>query len=215
MDLEKEIEDINKLGTYVKAGYMLSLLAPERNSHFVVFEEDEPNTFELDGKTIQIKKGHIVNKIDGRIPDEFWENVTAKYRYFTQKEYFKKLSTGYIVRIINYLLALKDECLPVSLQGVIANEQLSERILEPFDNKIIAELVFIDTVKEFMDKEEGVVSYLKTKIEKKEHCEPSTIVLSYLLFNHQTELINKWMFSQEDLKELLKSMGISDDIIYG
>lgn len=214
MDLEQEIEKINNLGTYVKAAYMMCLLAPERETSFIVFEEDEPTTFEFEGKTIQVKKGHIVNKKDRRIPDEFWDNVTAKYRHFNQKEYFQKISAGYIVKIINYLLALKDESLAVSEQGVLANEQLTEIILEPFDDKIIAELVFINTVQEFMDNEDGVVSYLKSKMEKKEHCEPSTIVMAYLLFKHQTELINKWMFSHQELKDLLKIMGISDDVLW-
>lgn len=206
---KKDIDAINEMGTWVKAAYMLALLKPTANSNFIVFDEDVPESFMLDDKEIHFKKSHIVNKHDARIPNDFWKNLTAKYSYLTNEEYFKKIAVAYTTRMLCFLVS---EIVPdFEPKSVIENELLINQILAPFDVKVYAELVFIDKMRNFLNENDVLKNYLKNKQEKKEAIEPSLIIMSYLLEKYQKELLNNWMFDGKTLKEILRILKISDD----
>ena len=160
--IEKDIELLNNVSFLVKAFYMSALLKPDEKTKYVVFDEDEPNTFKYEGKDVQIKKGHLLHKTDNRVP---WDNITAKYTYQTNAQMFKKLSASYITKAINIILAKKGN------EFMTGNDYLNEEIfvvklLEPFPLEVYAELVNYDKLSEFIDTDKDVSEYFEDNSEK-------------------------------------------------
>ncbi len=205
--IEKDVELLNNVSFLVKAFYMSALLKPDEKTKYVVFDEDEPNTFKYEGKDVQIKKGHLLHKTDNRVP---WENITAKYTYQTNAQMFKKLSASYITKAINIILAKKGN------EFMTGNDYLNEetfvvKLLEPFPLEVYAELVNYDKLSEFIDTDKDVSEYFEDNDEK--NVRPGFFILFYLLRKHQTALINNWMFSHEMLEDVLRIMNISNDVL--
>lgn len=209
------IKMLTETRSHVKKNYELAALNPEEENQYRLFEEDEPLPYKHNGFDVKIKKGNLVS-INNEDVD--WTKITAKYRTITNDEFFRIMSNGYISKEALVLYSERNEDFKENykVDGLFFKE-LIEKILVPFGRDVLFELADYEKMKEFVETDEDVVRFFNDEEEGKPEVKwellsklPTSIILFYLVKNHRDELVEKWMFGEEELKELLSVMNINE-----
>ena len=155
----KELKQtIDSSGWFIKSAFMMTLLKPDEESHYVIFEEDS-SYFEYEGKDVHIEKGRMLHENDNRVP---WDTITGKYRHVTNEEFFKQIALGYISKAALILFSEKDTFYDDSFdKDNLMNWVLIKTILKVFDRNVYMELADFDTLRYFIETDEDVVAFFK------------------------------------------------------
>lgn len=203
----KEDSELMTIETLIKAQYMLAALKPDAESHYVIFIEDDPLSFTYNDKEVKIKTGQILHAFDERVP---WDKITAKYQKLTNARLYTIMIFNYINRVCENIWK---EHFPES-----------DCILDTFSvDKATAFLSNHDKfsigleLEEFCKSDTEVQEYFEIFEKHPEYSplfkNPACLVLFYLIKKKQNETISNWTFSDNELKELLNIMNISNDIL--
>lgn len=197
MDISKE--------TFIKMQYMLSQLKPDDSSYYVIFTSDETLPIKYNGNDVILQKGVIIHKNDEEIP---WDKITDKYRTTTNKEFFSIIIFRYIAETI---VNIWKERLSINTK---IDRDLFEKTLVGFNESDMFSIAL--DIQNFCNDDKDITDFFDL-FNKQEHSEffktPICLIPLFTIRKFQEKTINNWQFSNDELKELLRIMNISDDIL--
>lgn len=189
---------------FIKMMYMLSRLKPDDISSYVIYN-DEPMEINYKDTQIVLQKGSVLCKKDENFP---WAEISGKCFTITNKQFFTFIITRYLVTVC---VELWKEHLSTD---TIIEKELFDKALIGFDDEDMFSISL--NIQSFCNDNIHIQNFF-TSFNEKEHTElfktPACLIPLFIINKFQEKTLNNWQFGNEELKELLQIMNISEDVI--
>lgn len=189
--------------TILKAKYMLFGLNPDGDSDYVRVVETS-----LDNK---YKKGELYNRYQDEIDE------TVKTEPVSNKDLFMIMITNYTYEVLENL---NEKYFPnINLEDYDTLIRQNVKMLKnDTEDDFVSAGKILDlsiNLEEFCEYNDEVIHYLKNKDKNIYEIfnNASCLILFYGIWKHQSSVIKNWLYSKEELEELLKIMNISNDVL--
>lgn len=189
--------------TILKAKYMLFGLNPDGNSEYVRITETS-----LDGK---YKKGEMYNHYENKIDD------IVKTEPISNKELFMIMVTNYTYEVLEKLNKKYFPNTKLDDYDILVRQNVKMLKNDTEDDFVSAGKILDLSInlEEFCEYNDEVIHYLENKDKNIYEIfnNASGLILFYGIWKHQSSIIKNWLYSKEELEELLKIMNISNDVL--
>lgn len=190
--------------TILKAKYMLFGLNPDGDSEYVRVVETS-----LDNK---YKKGELYNRYQDEIDE------TVKTEPVSNKDLFMIMITNYTYEVLENL---NEKYFPnINLDDYDTLIRQNVKMLKnDTENDFVSAGKILDlsiNLEEFCEYNDEVIHYLENKDKNIYEIfnNASGLILFYGIWKHQSSVIKNWLYSKEELEELLRIMNISNDVLW-
>ncbi len=190
--------------TILKAKYMLFGLNPDGNSDYVRITETS-----LDGK---YEKGELYNRYQVEIDD------TVKIEPISNKELFMIMVTNYTYEVLEKLNKKYFPNTKLEDYDILVRQNI-KMLKNDTENDFVSAGKILDlsiNLEEFCEYNDEVIHYLENKDKNIYEIfnNTSCLILFYCIWKYQNSVIKNWLYSKEELEELLKIMNISNDVLW-
>ena len=189
--------------TILKAKYMLFGLNPDGNSEYVRITETS-----LDGK---YKKGEMYNHYENKIDD------IVKTEPISNEELFMIMVTNYTYEVLEKLNKKYFPNTKLDDYDILVRQNVKMLKNDTEDDFVSAGKILDLSInlEEFCEYNDEVIHYLENKDKNIYEIfnNASGLILFYGIWKHQSSIIKNWLYSKEELEELLKIMNISNDVL--
>ena len=189
--------------TILKAKYMIFGLNPDGNSEYVRITETS-----LDGK---YKKGEMYNHYENKIDD------IVKTEPISNEELFMIMVTNYTYEVLEKLNKKYFPNTKLDDYDILVRQNVKMLKNDTEDDFVSAGKILDLSInlEEFCEYNDEVIHYLENKDKNIYEIfnNASGLILFYGIWKHQSSIIKNWLYSKEELEELLKIMNISNDVL--
>ena len=189
--------------TILKAKYMLFGLNPDGDSEYVRVVETS-----LDNK---YKKGELYNRYQDEIDE------TVKTEPVSNKDLFMMMITNYTYEVLENLNEKYFPNIKLDDYDTLIRQNV-KMLKNDTENDFVSAGKILDlsiNLEEFCEYNDEVIYYLENKDKNIYEIfnNASCLILFYGIWKHQSSVIKNWLYSKEELEELLKIMNISSDVL--